>query len=173
MSNVWVQTHELDTVLSTWQSYTINITVAATEKGPELQILHRAPASCGDAQSACDALKVSKIIFHLSTQQPAGIDQSGPPKPVCGWGLCLALVPGAGLQAGATRAPQQVSPAPRIEALGSCLRGLPHTKSSRSGSRAAMPDNYRNRGNSSLISVNYTVEEEDNFSFFNKVHTYS
>lgn len=56
----------------------INITVAAKEKGPELRILNRAPASRWDVQGACDALEVSKVIFHLSTQHSSWIHQSGP-----------------------------------------------------------------------------------------------
>lgn len=44
----------------------INITVATTERDPEQRVLDRAPASLWDAQTAYDALEISRVIFHLS-----------------------------------------------------------------------------------------------------------
>lgn len=104
------------------------------------------------------------------------------------WNLCQALshksegeVParlgeaaGARLGAGPSRALQQVSPAPRTEVLGSCLTGHPRTKSSRSGSRAAhgKARQLQQPWKQVLISVNYSGEEEDNFSFLNKFLIY-
>lgn len=47
---------------------TTDITVAAMQRSPELQVLNRALARSWSAQRACDVLEVSKLIFHLSTQ---------------------------------------------------------------------------------------------------------
>lgn len=66
------------------------------------------------------------------------------------------------------RALQQLSPALRTEALGSCPTGLPCTKKPQK-QHMAKPDNYSKLGNSSLISVNYPGEEENNFLVFKKV----
>lgn len=138
---------------------------------------HREVLSCdsskgsspGDAQSAWDVPKVSKEIFHHSTTLEfisQGLSGRSVGK-VCagGWGR-------------AGRTPElsihQSSPAPRAEALGSCLTAIPAQKAAEAAAeqRMARPDNYRNIGSSSLISVNYTGEEEDSFSFFNQVQIY-
>lgn len=73
VSSTWMQNPSYCTLNSIWLKgfsgniTAINITVSTMQKGPELQILNRAPASSWDVQRSCDALEVSKVISHLST----------------------------------------------------------------------------------------------------------
>ena len=163
----------------------INVTVAATEKGPELWILNRAPASRWDAQSACDALEVSKVIFHLSAQHSSWIYQSGPLSSksvvkVPAWPCYPVLWEGCWGQ-GSGQGPAELFNRsllfPEQRYLGPVFMGHTHTKSRKSGNRAAYafgehylwwekPESYSNLGSSSLILVNYTGERGSQIFIF-------
>lgn len=74
VSSTWMQNPSYCTLNSIWfkgfngSIRAINITVSTMQKGPELQILNRAPASSWGVQRSRGALEVSEVISHLSIQ---------------------------------------------------------------------------------------------------------